>query len=62
MATKHVTLATVADGEFVPLDEAAQSETAPPPWRWWWLAVLGASIMAWAPVICAGLLLAGWHF
>ena len=62
MAAERAILATIAKAEPEALaEEAAQYVTVPPPWRWWWLAVLGASILAWAPVICGGLLLAGWR-
>lgn len=61
MAANRVTLAKVAESESVPPAEVAQSATAPAPWRWWWLAVLGASAIGWALVVYAGLLLAGWR-
>ena len=50
MAAEPATLAAVAEVETPP---AAH-------WRWWWLAILGTSAIAWALVIiCAGVL-TGW--
>jgi hypothetical protein len=39
------------------LSVVAESETAPAPWRWWWLAIIGASVAIWGLAICAALLL-----